>query len=199
MTDQPPERAPLTIKRDVAVAGGACCPACGGLLAEGVRVCPRCGHNLDRPQQRAQRSRRRAGGLWASLSALFFGLARFVFLLVLVALVAVAGTLAYQRWWPAPAAPVPCATCRGDGRVTCPACGGAGQVDGAVINIPCSSCKGSGVFQQKLSKGTRPCPFCQGSGSKGTRTERTACATCTGRGVVTCPACEGRGRARPEP
>lgn len=201
-TRDPAPRDGLKLKPADSITGAACCPACGGLLTSPAPIrCPRCAHPLSGV---VHDRRKPAGGhgLGSALAALLGGVVRFVLLLVLVALVAVGGTLAYQRWWqgakreaPAIAPAVsPCAACQGTGEVRCSLCGGSGRVDGVLVHDPCEQCGGTGLYQHKLRKGAFRCPFCRGTGSKGSHQSSKACLDCEGKGFVSCAVCGGTGR-----
>lgn len=202
MTETAP-RAGLKIKTGPSITGGSCCPHCGGLLsAEDTARCPHCQRSVHAPPATPRLSAR-GPGFFAALTSLLVSIARFVLFLVVVAVLAVGGSLAYQRWWPGaksspPASPpvtAPCALCQGSGQARCSVCGGAGSVDGMLMHTPCDQCGGTGKYQQRLKKGVVRCPFCRGTGTKESFQARMACATCGGKGVVACASCAGTGRA----
>jgi hypothetical protein len=203
MTGNPP-REGLKMKTSTSITGGACCPHCGGLLPAADAVfCSHCRkpvHARPAPVRVAARG----PGLFSGLVAVLGSVSRFVLFLVVVAVLAVGGMLAYQHGWPGASpvvpAPVParpsspCAACQGSGEARCPVCGGAGRVDGVQVHTPCDQCGGTGLYQHKLKRGTTRCPFCRGTGTKGTHQARVACASCEGKGFIACPTCGGTGR-----
>ncbi len=207
MSDSP-MRDGLKIKTAGSIAGGACCPHCGGLLpASSVHQCPHCQADLRVTGREAPPQARSSGpGVFAALGILLGTLVRFSLLLVLVALLAVGGTLAYNRWWPslnglAPGSIMPataCASCQGKGQVRCTTCGGGGKVEGELIHTPCEQCGGTGSDQHKMKKGVVKCPFCRGTGIKESHRSVVVCGTCGGRGVAACAACGGTGKQNPD-
>jgi hypothetical protein len=80
-----------------------------------------------------------------------------------------------------------CETCKGAGRITCAACGGAGTLE-KVISTPCQQCGGTGVRKSRLSGGGSPCPFCNKTGSL-QKKSREPCSACAGRAWTVCPTC----------
>lgn len=104
-----------------------------------------------------------------------------------------------------------CKSCYGDGRITCPTCGGAGG-----WNKTCSSCWGSGSCSSCSGSGSVVCSNCGGRGvvevkvpyevvessedGKSSKTrieykkETRTCGRCGGRGRVACSQCGGSGR-----
>lgn len=206
MMDTPP-RDGLKLKPSASITGAACCPNCGGLLSSpSATTCPHC-HSMQSAATPVRRSRPRGPGARSALAIWLGGLFRFFLFLVLVALLAVGGTLAYQRWWPgakqaeATPAPItsPCPDCQGTGSIRCSVCGGAGRLDGVTVHTPCEQCGGTGLYQHKMMKSAVRCPFCRGTGTKGSQQAHVVCATCGGEGFVPCPACGGSGRKKAGP
>ena len=206
MMDTPP-RDGLKLKPTASITGAPCCPTCGGLLpSPSATTCPHC-HSSRSSAPALGHLRPRGPGVRSALTAWIGGLFRLFLLLVLVALLTVGGTLAYQRWWPgakpAEAAPAqvtsPCPDCQGTGTIRCSVCGGAGRLDGVTVHTPCEQCGGTGVYQHRMMKSATRCPFCRGTGSKGSQQAHVACATCKGDGFVVCPACGGSGRKNAAP
>jgi hypothetical protein len=90
----------------------------------------------------------------------------------------------------------PCATCDGQGRMTCLRCGGTGQLKGKSV---CPTCKGKGAVKCKRcgGKGKIVCPLCGGAGTftgAWRRMRRVRCPRCRGEGTIDCPDCNGTGR-----
>ena len=87
---------------------------------------------------------------------------------------------------------VSCTYCKGDGRITCPECGGLRTVEATEV---CPVCKGSGRRRSRFRrpKGDAPCPVCRGTGRRVTRRQ---CPRCGGTGYLPCPRCHGKGRLR---
>lgn len=71
-----------------------------------------------------------------------------------------------------------CPGCAGEKKVACPSCAGVGQ-------LRCANCGGGGKVQGQ--RGPKNCPSCRGRGTQ-------SCKGCRS-GRVTCPPCDGLGRA----
>jgi len=94
--------------------------------------------------------------------------------------------------WMPPQRPEPqptfCARCGNNHLVQCDSCGGRGSID-VTIKKPCKQCNGTGLYKNKLSKGSSPCPWCRASGSL-VESAQAPCEACSGRGLVDCPDCK---------
>lgn len=94
-----------------------------------------------------------------------------------------------------------CKTCRGTGicprchgakTLTCPTCGGMGQIVHTETST-CSQCGGTGQVHLQMSQGFTLCQSCNGTGKTRT-TSSSDCQTCRGTGRIACDACDGTGK-----
>jgi|GEM_PF-3463235 len=89
-----------------------------------------------------------------------------------------------------------CEVCDGKGTVTCPRCGGRGELKEKSV---CPTCNGKGTVACQTCNGTGKltCPLCGGQGRfRGAwgRLRRVQCPRCNGTGKVDCLDCAGKGR-----
>lgn len=183
-----PKRDGLKLKGSASITGGSCCPACGGLWpSDDVLLCPHC-HAQRQVSSAPIRPPSYGRGFMAALFSFIGAIARFVLFMVVIAVLAVGGTLAYRHAEPMVAGarsflgltPVPAPVAEIQ---KCATCAGGGMVDGPVINTPCDQCGGSGQYQHKLKRTSAKCPFCRGTGVKESHRDRVTCSTCGGSGL----------------
>lgn len=184
----------LKIKSTGSITGGVCCPSCGGLLPSASAVrCPHC-QALVAKEPSEIRPQRGGPGIASVLFSFIAAFFRGLLWLVLIAVVAFAGTYIYKNWWPQIASSIAIPFLSGDspsiskpatvsGNEKCPTCAGTGKIDGPVVNTPCEQCKGTGIYHMKLKEASVKCPFCRGTGIKESHRPRIACTTCGGTGI----------------
>ena len=88
-----------------------------------------------------------------------------------------------------------CAMCKGQGRVVCSTCQGAGTAFES-REVQCGSCNGTGSV--KLISGTGPCISCRVNNvptGKKTIREKVTCSTCNGKKIQPCSSCNDAGKA----